>query len=110
MESIVLFGSIVSTMMGSTETTLYTIAIYTSALKIKKIRFVLIAALLADLVRNDSICRILSNDVDVFFLTLFPVWVMINIVIYYSIFFYQYLNFIFIGVHLKDSQNYIEIT
>lgn len=45
-----LIGLISSTIMGSTETTLYTIAIYTSALRIKKSRFVLIAALLADFV------------------------------------------------------------
>lgn len=36
--------------MGSTETTLYTIAIYTSTVKIKKIRFVLFAALIADII------------------------------------------------------------
>ena len=36
--------------MGSTETTLYTIALYTSSLKIRKTRFVLYAALLADFV------------------------------------------------------------
>lgn len=45
-----LIGLISSTIMGSTETTLYTIALYTSAVKIKKTRFVLIAALLADFV------------------------------------------------------------
>ena len=44
-----LIGLISSTIMGSTETTLYTIALYTSAVKIKKTRFVLISALLADL-------------------------------------------------------------
>ena len=43
-------GLIVSTIMGSTETTLYTIAIYTSCVGVKKIRFVLIAALIADIV------------------------------------------------------------
>ena len=43
-------GLITSTIMGSTETTLYTIAIYTSAIRIKKARFVLIAALAADFV------------------------------------------------------------
>ena len=43
-------GLIASTIMGSTETTLYTIALYTSAIKVKKTRFVLCAALLADLV------------------------------------------------------------
>lgn len=41
-------GKIASTIMGATETTFYTIAIYTSCVKIKKIRFVLVAALLAD--------------------------------------------------------------
>lgn len=45
-----LVGLIASTIMGSTETTLYTIALYTSAVGIKKIRFVLVAALLADFV------------------------------------------------------------
>jgi len=45
-----LIGLISSTIMGSTETTLYTIALYTSAIKIKKTRFVLIAALLADFI------------------------------------------------------------
>ena len=45
-----IIGLITSTIMGSTETTLYTIALYTSAVKIKKIRFVLVAALLADFV------------------------------------------------------------
>ena len=43
-------GLIASTIMGSTETTFYTIAIYTSAVGIKKIRFVLIASLIADFV------------------------------------------------------------
>ena len=43
-------GLIASTIMGSTETTLYTIAVYTSVVGIKKIRFVLIAALIGDLV------------------------------------------------------------
>ena len=43
-------GLIASTIMGSTETTLYTIALYTSITKIKKTRFVLYAALLADFV------------------------------------------------------------
>ena len=43
-------GLIASTIMGSTETTLYTIAIYTSCVGVKKIRFVLAAALIADIV------------------------------------------------------------
>ena len=43
-------GIIASTIMGSTETTLYTIAVYTSVVGIKKTRFVLIAALIGDVV------------------------------------------------------------
>lgn len=43
-------GLIASTIMGSTETTLYTIAVYTSSVKIKKIRFVLKVALIADFI------------------------------------------------------------
>ncbi len=56
-------GLITSVIMGSTETTLYTIAIYTACVKIKKIRFVLAAALLADLagmITSVIICQILS--------------------------------------------------
>lgn len=56
-------GIIASTIMGSTETTFYTIALYTSAVGIKKIRFVLVAALVADIVRNAYICSIMSNNV-----------------------------------------------
>ena len=58
-----IMGMITSTIMGSTETTLYTIAIYTACVKIKKIRFVLIAALLADLagmIASVIICQIMS--------------------------------------------------
>lgn len=43
-------GLIASTIMGSTETTFYTIAIYTGSIGVKKIRFVLVAALIADFV------------------------------------------------------------
>lgn len=43
-------GLITSTIMGSTETTFYTIAIYTSVIGVKKTRFVLAAALIADVV------------------------------------------------------------
>lgn len=43
-------GKVASTIMGSTETTIYTIAIYTSCVKIKKTRFVLLAALTADII------------------------------------------------------------
>ncbi|MCI8482632.1 MAG: spore maturation protein [Clostridia bacterium] len=56
-------GLIASTIMGSTETTLYTIALYTSAVGIKKIRFVLIAALIADITGmliSVAICRLMS--------------------------------------------------
>ena len=58
-----LIGLIASTIMGSTETTLYTIALYTSAVGIKKIRFVLVAALIADITGmliSVAICRFLS--------------------------------------------------
>ena len=62
-------GLIASTIMGSTETTFYTIAIYTSCVGIKKIRFVLAAALIGDLVRNDCFCSNLGIFVVNFFLT-----------------------------------------
>lgn len=58
-----MIGTIAATIMGSTETTFYTIAIYTACVKIKKIRFVLAAALLADLAGMMSsviVCHILS--------------------------------------------------
>ena len=50
MELTAKYGLITSTIMGSTETTLYTIALYTSAVGIKTIRFVLIAALIGDII------------------------------------------------------------
>ena len=56
-------GMMASTIMGSTETTLYTIAVYTSCVKIKKTRFVLLAYLTADVVGilvSVGICRIMS--------------------------------------------------
>ena len=56
-------GLIASTLMGSTETTLYTIAIYTSAVGVKKIKFVLAAALIGDVVGmliSVGICGFLS--------------------------------------------------
>ena len=56
-------GIIASVIMGSTETTLYTIAVYTSCVKIKKTRFVLVASLIADVVGmlvSVGICGILS--------------------------------------------------
>lgn len=43
-------GEIASVIMGSTETTLYTIAIYTSCIKIRKTRKIIIAALIGDIV------------------------------------------------------------
>ena len=58
-----LVGMITSVIMGSTETTLYTIAIYTSCVGIKKTRGVLFAALAADIagmVISVFICRMLS--------------------------------------------------
>ena len=56
-------GLMAATIMGSTETTIYTIAVYTSYVGIKKIRFVLIAALIGDLVGmliSVVICNILT--------------------------------------------------
>ena len=56
-------GMIVSTIMGSTETTFYTIAVYTSIVGIKKIRYVLVAALIGDLIgmiTSVIICNIMS--------------------------------------------------
>lgn len=56
-------GLIASTIMGSTETTLYTIAIYSSCIKIKKTRFVLVAALIGDfvgMIASVVVCRIMS--------------------------------------------------
>lgn len=56
-------GLIASTIMGSTETTLYTIAIYTSVVKIKKNRGILFAALIGDIVGmliSVVICRFMS--------------------------------------------------
>lgn len=58
-----IIGTIASTIMGSTETTIYTIAIYTSVVKIKSSRGVLIAALIGDIVGmliSVTICRFLS--------------------------------------------------
>ncbi len=59
-----LIGMIVSTIMGATETTIYTIAVYTSIVGIKKIRFVLVAALIADfvgIILAVILCRLMSN-------------------------------------------------
>lgn len=56
-------GLIASVIMGSTETTIYTIAVYTSSVGIKKTRFVLWAALVADftgMLVSVVVCRFLS--------------------------------------------------
>ena len=56
-------GIIAAVIMGSTETTLYTIAVYTSSVGIKKTRFVLVASLIADVVgmlASVVVCRFLS--------------------------------------------------
>lgn len=58
-----LTGIISSTIMGSTETTFYTIAIYTSCVGIKKTRGILLAALAADIAgmaASTVICQILA--------------------------------------------------
>lgn len=57
-----MFGMMAAVIMGSTETTLYTIAVYTSSVGIKKTRFVLAASLIADVVgiiTSVIVCRIL---------------------------------------------------
>lgn len=61
-------GIIASTIMGSTETTLYTIAVYTSCVKIRKTRFVLLASLTADVVGivvSVIICQVLWKEINV---------------------------------------------
>ena len=58
-----LIGNIASVIMGSTETTLYTIAVYTSCIKVKKTRYILLAALAADIagiIASTVICKMLS--------------------------------------------------
>lgn len=55
-------GILASIIMGATETTLYTIAVYTSSVRIKNTRGVLIAALAADLtgiIVSLLICRVI---------------------------------------------------
>ena len=57
-----LIGNIASTIMGSTETTLYTIAVYTSCIKVKKTRYVILAALAADItgiIVSTIVCNLL---------------------------------------------------
>ena len=56
-------GFMASVIMGATETTIYTIAIYSSSVGIKNTRFVLIASLLGDLIGlvvSVMVCRFLS--------------------------------------------------
>ena len=56
-------GILAAVIMGATETTLYTIAVYTSSVGIKKTRFVLWAALIADfvgIITSIIVCRFLS--------------------------------------------------
>lgn len=56
-------GRITSVIMGSAETTLYIIAVYTSCVRIKKNRGILVASLTADFIGiliSVIICRILS--------------------------------------------------
>ena len=55
-------GILAAVIMGSTETTLYTIAVYTSSVKIKNTRGVLIASLAADLtgiIVSLLVCRLI---------------------------------------------------
>lgn len=56
-------GLMASVIMGSTETTLYTIAVYSSSVGIKKTRFVLWASLIADVIgilTSVVVCRIMG--------------------------------------------------
>ncbi len=56
-------GIMAAVIMGATETTLYTIAVYTASVGIKKTRFVLIASLIADfvgIVTSVIICRLIN--------------------------------------------------
>ncbi|MBR2743860.1 MAG: spore maturation protein [Clostridia bacterium] len=56
-------GKVASVIMGSTETTIYTIAVYTAGLKVKINKDVLIAALFADavgIICSVIFCRIMS--------------------------------------------------
>lgn len=58
-----MIGTMASVIMGSTETTLYTIAIYTTCIKVKKTRFILAAALIGDvigIITSVVVCRLLS--------------------------------------------------
>ena len=58
-----MIGTMASVIMGSTETTLYTIAIYTSSIKVKKTRFILVAALIGDvigIITSVIVCRFMS--------------------------------------------------
>ena len=55
-------GIMASVIMGATETTLYTIAVYSSSVKINKTRFVLLASLTADfigIIVSVIVCKIL---------------------------------------------------
>ena len=55
-------GYIASVIMGATETTIYTIAVYSSSVNIKNTRFVLIASLIADfigIITAVIICRLI---------------------------------------------------
>ena len=57
-------GILASVIMGSTETTLYTIAVYTGSVRIKKTRYILLASLLADITGilvSIWICRYFFN-------------------------------------------------
>lgn len=53
-------GLITATIMGATETTFYTIALYTSSIDIKKIRFTLFAALIINFVSVATVIILFS--------------------------------------------------
>ena len=56
-------GIVAAVIMGSTETTLYTVAIYTRCIKVRKTRYIIVASLIADvvgIVTSVVACRIMS--------------------------------------------------
>ncbi len=63
-----LIGVIASTIMGSTETTFYTIAVYTACIKIKKNPLCFISGFIGRLCWNDCVCSYVSIFVVKFFI------------------------------------------
>ena len=99
-------GLITSTIMGSTETTLYTIAIYTSCVGIKKTKYILPVALIGDVTRNVDFCSNLEFYVVKFLLTLLEIYgIMFTLLIQGSK--YVYSNFIISFILYFFQENFI---